>query len=434
MGLLLALFRHPLFGLAAYLWAFYMAPSSQWWGAELPDWRWSLCAAIVTLIATFRLQRPVARPAWHASWGIRFLIAYVAWMWLQNAWAANGAYHLEGCLLFTKYLVLIYVIYRIVSDEKAFAYFSWGHIAGCFLFGWFAYHASVSGRLESFGSGSLTDANLLAMHQITGVAFAGFMFIGGQGKKRWLAFAAIPFILNTIILTASRGAFVGLLGGTLAALLVSPRSHRHFVLGAIALGTVLVTLLAHDLFWERLDTIWTTKESEMEASARSRIELLRYGWQMAQDYPFGAGHRGHEVLSQDYLPDRLLTGEEGQRRRSGHNTFMVALVEQGYPGAVLYLALQLWILTTLWRLKSLDKFGLPRSLAIYRAALGTAFVTSFICGQFVNILKAEVMIWFVTLLYILDNLSFESMQEAGALSREDGDMSRDAYEGEVVRV
>lgn len=434
IGLFLALFRHPLFGLAAYFWAFYMAPPSQWWGTDLPDWRWSLYAAIVTLIATLRLERPVTRPAWHASWGIRFLIAYVAWMWLQNAWAVNGAYHLEGCLLFTKYIVLIYVIYRVVSDETTVAYFSWGHIAGCFLFGWFAYHASVSGRLESFGSGSLTDANLLAMHQITGIAFAGFMFVGGQGKKRWLAFAALPFILNTIILTASRGAFVGLLGGALAALWMSPRSHRHLVLGAVALAAVLVTLLAHDLFWQRVGTIWATKESEMEASARSRIELLRYGWQMARDHPLGAGHRGHEVLSPDYLPDELLTGDEGQRRRSGHNTFMVALVEQGFPGAMLYLALQAWILTTLWRLKSLDRLGLPGSLAIYRAALGTAFVTSFICGQFVNILKAEVVIWLVALLYILHNLSYEAIETDVSTYNEGIEMDFDRYNNESLTV
>jgi hypothetical protein len=340
-------------------------------------------------------------------------------MWLQNAWAVNGSYHLEGCLLFTKYIVLVYVIYRIVSNEKIFSYFSWGHIVGCFLFGWFAYHASVSGRLESVGGGSLTDANLLAMHQLTGIAFAGFMFLGFQGKKRWVAFATIPFILNAIILTASRGAFVGLLGGGLAALFISPRSHRRLVLGAIALGAVLVTILAHDLFWDRLGTIWATKESEMEASARSRIELLRYGWQMAQDHPFGAGHRGHEVLSQDYLPDHLLTGGDEQRRRSGHNTFMVALVEQGYPGAMLYIALYAWIFMTLWRLKSLDKLGLPSSLAIYRAALGTAIMASFIGGQFVNILKAEVIIWFIVLLYILDNLCFESINEIFSSSEDE---------------
>ncbi len=113
-----------MFGLVAYFWAFYMDPFSHWWGAYLPDWRWSLVAAIVTLIATLRLERSAVRPRWHASWGIRFLIAYVAWMWLQNAWAVNGSYHLEGCILFTKYIVLVYVIYRIVSNEKSFAYFS----------------------------------------------------------------------------------------------------------------------------------------------------------------------------------------------------------------------------------------------------------------------------------------------------------------------
>jgi hypothetical protein len=48
---LVAAFRNPMFGLCAYLWAFYNHPPSRWWGSELPDLRWSLIAAAVTLAA-----------------------------------------------------------------------------------------------------------------------------------------------------------------------------------------------------------------------------------------------------------------------------------------------------------------------------------------------------------------------------------------------
>lgn len=57
--LLIALVRFPFAGLLAYLWAFYNHPPSRWWGADLPDMRLSLVAAIVTLIA-IALHRPAS--------------------------------------------------------------------------------------------------------------------------------------------------------------------------------------------------------------------------------------------------------------------------------------------------------------------------------------------------------------------------------------
>ena len=46
-----ALMRRPMYGLVAYLWAFYNHPPSRWWGDDLPTLRWSLIAAVVTLLA-----------------------------------------------------------------------------------------------------------------------------------------------------------------------------------------------------------------------------------------------------------------------------------------------------------------------------------------------------------------------------------------------
>jgi hypothetical protein len=61
----LSLIRHPIYGLFAYMWAFYNNPVSRWWGQDLPDLRWSLSAAIVTLVSVglYKARRPApARP------------------------------------------------------------------------------------------------------------------------------------------------------------------------------------------------------------------------------------------------------------------------------------------------------------------------------------------------------------------------------------
>ncbi len=62
IGLVLAFVRHPRYGLFAYLWVFYNHPPSRWWGEQLPDVRWSLIAAIVTMLA-IAVHREPASPS-----------------------------------------------------------------------------------------------------------------------------------------------------------------------------------------------------------------------------------------------------------------------------------------------------------------------------------------------------------------------------------
>ena len=43
-GIVLAVFKHPRFGLYAYLFAFYVHPPGAWWRDDVPDLRWALIA------------------------------------------------------------------------------------------------------------------------------------------------------------------------------------------------------------------------------------------------------------------------------------------------------------------------------------------------------------------------------------------------------
>jgi O-antigen ligase len=405
LGLVLALVKHPIFALFSYLWIFYNHPPAFWWGDQVPDLRYSFIAAAVALVATVRIPRSGAPPFLDDT-GAKLIAAYALWMWCQTPWAVNVQAHLEGAILATKYVVLYYVIRRIVTDAKLLESFLWVHVAGCSLLGWLAFRSNVRGRLDTLGGPGVDDGNLLAAQLLTGAAIAGFLFIGCRGYRRWAALLGIPFILNAIILTQSRGAFVALVACVPVVFYLVPRAARRFVSVAVMLGAVLFLALSHEELWERVATLFEIDlrssppaEVEVRSTQETRLSILGPQFHMFLDYPLGAGHRGNEFLSPLYMDEENLAAHVG--RRSAHNTFMAALVDQGLPGAVLLVWLYLWAARSLLRLKRMDTQGLSLSLGIFRAAIGTALVSCFVSGLFLNMLKMEVQVWLVALLAIL---------------------------------
>ncbi|HXX74404.1 MAG TPA: O-antigen ligase family protein [Nitrospiraceae bacterium] len=414
LGLAAALLRHPIFGLFSYLFIFYNPPAASWWGAEIPDLRWSLLAAVVTLIATIWRASSSTGPSWFANWGVRLLFAYTLWVWIQSIWAVDISKNLEGAILFTKYLVLAYLITHIVLNEEGFEFFSWVHVVGCFMWGWIAYTTPQGGRLESIGAGDVAGSNGAAMHLTTGLFFAGIMFLTLPGSKRWVVLLMIPFLLNAFVLALSRGGFLGLLSGGVVSFYLSPRTYRKHIYAAAALAVLLLLLLAHPLFWERVGTLQTSDVSTMDVSAKGRLDLINYQWKMFLDNPLGVGHRGNEVLSPRYMPQELLEGQgvlvAEEKRIAAHNTFMAVLVDQGLPGAIMFILLITWFTVSFVHLKSLDDKGLAPLLGMYRVALGCSFVSWFVAGQFSNFMKAEVWIWILALLVALTRVSHESIK------------------------
>ena len=255
-GLVLAFFRHPLFGLLVYLWAFYNPPLQRWWGFGLPDLRWSLIAGCVTLVAVlFHSSTRKDFPPLYENWCFRILLILSVWIWTQSFWAINSSYHFEGSILVSKYVLLFFLIYRLVNDIRNLEMFVLANVIGGFIFGWVAYTESGTGRLENVGGPGVSDANTLAMHLAGLLTLAGFLFMSLGNYRKWIVIGCIPFILNGIILTISRGAFVGIACGGLAALVLMPARKRKMLYGVGFLGAILVLILGHDMFWIRMETI-----------------------------------------------------------------------------------------------------------------------------------------------------------------------------------
>jgi len=397
-GIGLALFRHPIYGLYTYIAVFYLDAPHRWWGQGLPDLRWSLLTAVVTAIAMLRFKSDPRRTPWYKTVPAIFLIAYTIWLWIQSPWALNPALHRECAILFTKFIVVYYMVYRLVDTPMLTGDFLLAHVLGCFYLGLIALGtAAPGGRLEGVGGAGIDDSNTLGMHAAT-VAVTGAMLI--FVKRDWRRFAAlvsVPLILNLVVLAGSRGAFLALFMGGLAIFVLRPRENTRLFYTLAFLGILGFGMVASESFWERMRTMEAAvnKEETLDNSAEGRIVQMKAGIHMFTAHPLGVGHRGFEVLSPQYLDAIYLTASGA---RSSHNTFISTLVEQGFPGAILFSMLWLWVLKSCLVARRWAIAKRPLLDVSVMTATCAGLVVVFIGGQFADFLKAEVQVWLLALL------------------------------------
>lgn len=413
-GSVMAFARGPIWGLFVYIGVFYVHPPARWWGDEIPDLRWSFSAAMILLVSTIVHYKKIApKDPWYQNTPAKLLIAYAAWMWIQCAWAIDIDDHLTGAELFTKYVILFYLVYLIVDTKEKLQLFALAHVIGCGYLGWEAYDAG-GGKLDGVGGPGIDEANRLGTHLGTGVMYAAMFILAAEQRIKLITFAVMPLLLNGIILTLSRGAFLGLVAGGFALWRLQPISKKRMFKIYAVLGVVLFSLLAHDAFWQRLGTLTPSEGEERDDSASSRVIFFQAEWELFKDYPMGAGHRAFKHLSPIYLAPAVAANpgmSAIQGSRSSHNMYMAILGEQGIPGAIIWIGLMLWVWRTIVKLKKLDKQGLPEEFAMYRAAFGGALIVVAVAGLFSNYFRAEVQIWALVSLLILERLAMKYVEE-----------------------
>jgi O-antigen ligase len=393
-GLGLCIFRHPIYGLYTYVAVFYLHPPSRWWAASLPDLRWSYMAALVTLLATLALARDDTRPQWYSTTAGKLLIAFTLWVWIQFPWALSKEDHQYFAVLYVKYLVVFYLIYRLLDSRERVVEFLLVHVAGCLYLGWVALGVRYTGRLNGVGGPGIDEANLLAAQIATGVVIAAMLLLSEKKWRRALCFLALPLMLNIMVMAGSRGAFLSMVGAGLVLWYFKPRAYtKAFYVYAIV-GLIAVGAVTNDAFWERMTTIGAAAESydQADESAQNRMVAFKAQFQMAKSWPHGSGHRGTAVLSPQYMEAKWLSKSDNPQRAS-HNTLMTAWVEQGLPGLFFYVAFFLLIVRTLMQRRAVRKSEDAAHWNVVFAAVGAGFTVLYIAGQFVDVAKAEIYIW-----------------------------------------
>lgn len=411
-GCLLALSRHPIFGLMTYVAVFYLHPPSRWWGQSLPNPGWALLAACITLLAVMvRKNTPPLGPLLRERIVIGLMV-FLAWACIQSFWALNQPMHREFIALFFKYILLIMLIHSCVDSERHLLYFLWTHVLGCFYLGWLAFMSYGGGRFEGFGGPGIGDANTGGFQIVTGMLTAGALLLAGRIRERIALIALLPVIVNGLVTTISRSGFLSALVGGLIFNFFAPKSVRQIVRILSVLGVFLFFLLTNDVYWGRIESLKQAGEQvEGVDTGTSRLVIMNAQWHMFQAHPLGCGHRCTATLSPDYMADQYLTGPPGNRSRSSHNTFMTLLVEQGIPGAIMYFMMVLWAVANVLSVSRACK-RVEGSIPMIFPAVAAIVLVTIVGDLFVDYLKLEVRIWFIALLLVIARMARSELPAA----------------------
>jgi len=407
VGCSLALVRHPLYGLVTYIAVFYLHPPSAWWGAVFGGVRWSLLAAAVTLVAVWihGAKLGLSTGFWRHRIPWLYLLL-VVWLTIQLGWAIVPEKQWELLILYAKYLVLLYVVFRILNSERAIRVFLWSHVAGTFYMGWTAFTSHLGGRFEGFRGPDISEANAGALTLATGFFVIGTLFLASKWRGRAGLAGVAPFLLDGLVRTASRGGFLALtLGGAIFSML-APSRHRKLIYGLGAVAALVFLLLTNPQFWARIGTIqYLGEQVEGTDTGAGRLLIIAGQIRMFKDDVWGWGHRATPYLSSLYMREEdLPPPRPGERPEiASHNTFMSLLVEQGIPGALFYVAIGVWTFKRLAilrrRLKGSDSFG-----ELVLAGVGAAMGAIFAGDMFVDYLKLEVRVWFIAVVMAVGTL------------------------------
>jgi O-antigen ligase len=398
--LVLSLSRHPIFGLYAYLEAFYLHPPGQWWGQSLPDLRWAFLAASVLMISTLIHKNKLTIYGLKFT-EVRLFLVFTLFVCLQYFWALSPEIHIDYMVLCLKFLILIILIQSVINGIKEVYGFILANLVGCAYLGYQGF--GIRGRLENLGLPGINGSNHLAQHLSVVLVFAAFLLLMRFGKKEVLLYPLYILVLNGIILTESRSVVIALAVTGLFLIFMNPQdAKKKFYLYAALAIIGFGVLLGPGLVTKMQGLSITSGQDSRDLSTQSRFHLLEKQWEIFLESPIlGSGHRGTLLLSPLYIDQSFNASNQGQNKAS-HNFVMTLLVDHGLVGASMYL---LVIFLTIKKGINIRKLHVISPDAIRLRVLLTGFVAALICllvaGMGSNNKVLEIDIWLYALIGLL---------------------------------
>jgi O-antigen ligase len=264
------------------------------------------------------------------------LVAFLVWAAASRLWSLAPQETDTWLLMVVKGALAWFLVVNLATTPRRLAVLCLCLVAGSVVTSTGGILRYVSGDELSQGFrtlwlGAYGDPNYLAEYLALTVPLAA-AFVARPGKQLWirvLCALALVLAVTCIVLTFSRGGFLGLVfGGLVWALRERAQRSKALVLSAaLAVG---VAIFAPATYWERNDTL---EEFEQDQSALGRV----YAWRVASsanlDHPLrGVGGGAFREAWPLYAPP-----EGRENPLVAHNIFLDTLGELGWVGFFLFL-------------------------------------------------------------------------------------------------
>ena len=318
---------------------------------------------VLLLGAAALLSMPMAvdiGDAWK-TFSEQFLKAIVIFVVLVNAVRTEWRLRL---LLLLILVVSMYLSVNAINDYRL----------GLFGTGEFE-TARIAGRIK----GLFENSNDLALHLVTMIPIAVALALAGRNPlKKLIYLAAAGLMVAAVVVTFSRGGFIGLVAAGFMLVRRLGRKNRVATTGALVLAVILFLALAPGAYSGRLSTIFNSS-ADLTGSSSQRTEVFKRSVVVALRYPlFGVGIGNFYHKS----PRNLVT----------HNAYTQVASEMGLAAMVIYILLQVHPIRRL-RLIENESYLKPEQARFYYLSIGLqASLVGFMVSSFFGAVAYQ---WYV---------------------------------------
>jgi len=172
------------------------------------------------------------------------------------------------------------------------------------------------------------DANDIALLQVMAIPLILYLYATSGRYGRWMSAGMLILCLYGIILTQSRGGFLGLV--VVGGLIVWRSSMRRAAkVRIVVLGVLVFGILAGTAWKERILTMWDP-QTEYDQTAGGRTDLWKSSLVLLAKRPWGVG------IDNFVTAEGLSHGGFG-KWSAPHNTFFQIAVELGVVGLAIFI-------------------------------------------------------------------------------------------------
>jgi O-antigen ligase len=320
--------------------------------------------------------------------GTRYLLALLVWMALSVPAALwpGGAFVTFVDFLKTVLISLVIIgAVRSVRDVERLTliYFIGAVIFAAVVLSRMKFQLAVEGRMERL---YFYDSNDFATYAITAMPLG--LYFAASERRFWLrclAWGGMALLAAGFIWSGSRGGFLAFMAVIAYFLLRYTSVKRSWRWSAVAVIAVLVTCIAGDAYWERINTVLRPTQDYNMTDDQGRMHLWRRGVGYMIDHPVlgvGAGNFPRAEGTISPLVGRMPRGRS-VKWGPPHNSYLQVGTELGVVGLLVFVALLFHVFRALGAVRSAAGPPAPLSREATRLAQSlTASLIGFVVGSF----------------------------------------------------
>lgn len=249
--------------------------------------------------------------------------------------------------VYMKTLFFFFLLITIVSNAAEINKIAWGAVFAVSFLSIAVLLGDQEGRVYATNT---YDRNDLAFVMVTFLPIVYYMMKSKTGVVKIILSAVMVLMLVSVLVSASRGGFVGLVVVGVAIFLKHGKSLKQAVLPLIV-TVVVFNLFASAAYWERMSTIMNLQQDYNMTAVVGRIEVWKHGLSMMASHPlFGVGMSAFDVAE-----GHMHSG--AGKWSAAHNSFIQIGGELGIIALVLFVKLLTSSIKSLRECRLSDKSG-----------------------------------------------------------------------------